>query len=130
MDIESLARTVSDYVKKSFAATTVALDVADAIEAAMTNGGCIATLIVPHDAQIGEAGDRIPVRRVPANKNYSTRRILQAAKALKSGKSALLLGGDALLEPGRWSSGSAIGSCSPCQRAISNGLCGHLSAWR
>jgi acetolactate synthase I/II/III large subunit len=102
-DVESLAQTVSGYVKKSLAATTVALDMADAIEAAMTNGGCVATLIVPHDAQIGEAGeagDGTPVRRIRANKTYSARRILQAAKALKSGKSALLLGGDALLEPG------------------------------
>ena len=56
-DVESLARTVSDYVKKSLEATTVAVDLADAIEAAMENGGRIATLIVPHDAQIGEAGD-------------------------------------------------------------------------
>ena len=99
-DVESLAHTVSDYVKKSPAATTVAFDVADVIEAAMTNGGRIATLIVPHDTQIGEAGDGIPVRRIPANKTYSARRILQAAKALKSGNSALLLGGDALLETG------------------------------
>ena len=90
-DVESLAHTVSDYVKKSHAATMVAFDLADAIAAAMSNGGCVATLIVPHDAQIGEAGDGIPVRRVRANKTYSTRRILQAAKALKSGKSALLL---------------------------------------
>ena len=70
-DVESLAHTVSDYVKKSLAATTVAFDLADAIEAAMTNGGCVATLIVPHDAQIGETGDGIPVRRAPANKTYS-----------------------------------------------------------
>ena len=98
-DVESLAHTVSDYVKKSFAATTVAFDLADAIEAA-TNGCRVATLIVPHDAQIGEANDRIPARRVPASKTFSARPILEAAKALKSGKSALLLGGDALLEPG------------------------------
>ena len=99
-DVESLAHTVSDYVKKSLGATTVAFDLADAIEAAMTNGGRVATLIVPHDAQIGEANDGIPVRRVPASKTFSARPILEAAKALKSGKSALLLGGDALLEPG------------------------------
>ena len=37
-DVVSLARTISDYVKKSLAATTVAFDLADAIEAAMTNG--------------------------------------------------------------------------------------------
>ena len=55
---------------------------------------------MPHDAQIGEAGDDIPVRRVHAEKTYSASRILQAAKALKSGNSALLLGGEALSEPG------------------------------
>jgi len=99
-DVESLAHTVSDYVETSLGATTVAFDVVDAIEAAMANGGCVATLIVPHDAQIGEASDAVPVRRVRANQTYSARRILQAAKALKSGKSALLLGGDALSELG------------------------------
>jgi acetolactate synthase-1/2/3 large subunit len=50
-DVESLAYSVSDSVKKSLAATTVAFDLAEAIEATMTNGGCVATLIVPHDAQ-------------------------------------------------------------------------------
>jgi len=99
-DVESLAHTVSDYVKTSLGATTVASDLADAIEATMANGGCVATLIVPHDAQISEAGDGIPVRRVQAKKTCSSRRVVEAAKALKSGKSALLLGGDALSEPG------------------------------
>jgi acetolactate synthase-1/2/3 large subunit len=99
-DVESLSHTVSDYVKKSLGATTVAFDLADAIEGAMENGGRIATLIVPHDAQIGEAGEGIPVRRVRAKNTYSLRRVVQAAKALKASKSALLLGGDALSEPG------------------------------
>jgi acetolactate synthase I/II/III large subunit len=98
-DVESLAHTVSDFVKKSLVATKVAFDLADAIEAAM-NGGRIATLIVPHDVQIGDAGDGTPVRRASAKKTYSSRRVTQAAKALKSGKSAVLLGGDALSESG------------------------------
>ena len=76
-DIESLAHTVSDYVKRSLAADTVASDLVDALEATMTNGGRIATLIVPHNAQIGEAGDGIPVRRVRAKKTYSARRIFR-----------------------------------------------------
>src|SRR6478609_2410617 len=84
-DVESLAHTVSDYVKKSLAATTVAFDVADAIEAAMMNGGRVATLIVPQDVQIGEVGDAIPVRRIRVKKAYSSRRVVRAAKALKSG---------------------------------------------
>jgi acetolactate synthase-1/2/3 large subunit len=100
IDVESLAHTVSDYVKKSLAATTVASDLADAIEAAMTNGGGIAMLIVPQDVQISEAGDIIPVLRAQARKTYSSTPVGLAAKALKSGKSALLLGGDALSEPG------------------------------
>ena len=99
-DAESLAHTISDYVKKSLAATTVAFDLAEALEAAMANGGRVATLIVPHDVQNGEAGDGIPVRRVRANKTYLPKQVVQAAKALKSGKSALLLGGEALSEPG------------------------------
>ncbi len=99
-DAESLAHTISDYVKKSLAATTVAFDLAEALEAAMANGGRVATLIVPHDVQNGEASDGIPVRRVRANKTYLPKQVVQAAKALKSGKSALLLGGEALSEPG------------------------------
>ena len=97
-EVESLAHTVSDYVKKSFGAPTIAIDLADAIEA--TNRGRIATLIVPHDAQIREAGDVIPARRNQAGRTYSAERVVQAGQALKTGKAALLLGGDALSEPG------------------------------
>jgi len=44
-EVEALAHTLSDYVRKSFGAPAIAFDVADAIEA--TNGGRMATLIVP-----------------------------------------------------------------------------------
>jgi acetolactate synthase-1/2/3 large subunit len=110
-NIESLAHAVGNDVKRSLGATTVAGDLAHAIEAAMENGGRVATLIVPQDVQIGEAGGAIPVRRVHANKTYSSRRVEGAAKALKSSKSALLLGGDALSEPGLMLAGriAAIG---------------------
>ena len=68
-DIGGLARTVSDYVKKNLGAATVAVDLADAIEGAMQNGGGIATLIVPHDSQIAEAAMAFlcaaPARRRP-----------------------------------------------------------------
>jgi acetolactate synthase I/II/III large subunit len=99
-DVESLAHTISDYVKKSFGAATIADDVAEAIKAAVEDGGRIATLIVPHDTQIGEAGDVLPARRDQAKKTYSSGRVVRVAQALKSGKAALLLGGDALSEPG------------------------------
>ena len=99
-DIPWVARTVSDYVKENLGAHTVAVDLAEAIGGAMQNGGRIATLIVPHDSQIGEAGGSIPVRRASPKKTYSSGHVSQAAKVLKSGKSAILLGGEALSEAG------------------------------
>ena len=99
-DIESLAHTVGDYFKRSLGANTVAVDLAHAIEAAINNGGGVATLVVPQDVQIGEAGDDIPARRIHAKKTYSSSRVSRAAKVLKSRKSALLLGGDGLSELG------------------------------
>jgi acetolactate synthase-1/2/3 large subunit len=99
-DIEWVARTVSDYVKENRGATTVAADLADAIEGATRNGGCIATLIVPHDSQTGEASHVIPVHRARPKKIYSPAQVLRSATALKIGKSALLLGGEALSEAG------------------------------
>src|SRR5271156_1735031 len=50
-DIESLARPVSHWVRKSTSSATVASDTADAIAAATALPGAIATLIVPSDAQ-------------------------------------------------------------------------------
>jgi len=107
-EVESLAHTVSGYVKKS-GATTIAADVADAIEAA--SGGRIATLIVPHDVQIGAAGDVLPEHRDQVKKTYSSRRVVQAAQALRLGKAALLLGGDALSEPGLIAAGRIATTC-------------------
>jgi acetolactate synthase I/II/III large subunit len=99
-NIEWIARTVSDYVKENRGATTVAVDLADAIEGAIRNGGCIAALIVPHDSQIGEASDAIPVPRAHPKKTFSSAQVNQSATALKSGTSAILLGGEALSEVG------------------------------
>jgi acetolactate synthase I/II/III large subunit len=98
-DVEWVARTVSDYVKENRGATTVATDLAEAIEGAM-RGSCIATLIVPHDSQTGEASHAIPVRRARLKKTYSLDQVLRSATALKSGTSAILLGGEALSELG------------------------------
>jgi len=99
-DIEGLARTVSAYTKRNVDAAEVASDLADAVERAQAKGGCIATLIVPHDCQLGEAGDDIPLRRAIQKRSYSTPHVTAAARALKGGKSAILLGGEGLSEAG------------------------------
>jgi acetolactate synthase-1/2/3 large subunit len=115
-EVESLAHTVSDYVKKSFGAPTIAVDLVEAIEA--TNGGRIVTLIVPHDAQIGAAGDVVPPPRDQAKKTYSSGRVVQAAQALNSGKTALLLGGGALSESGLLLAGGSLPQVTPICSAI------------
>jgi acetolactate synthase I/II/III large subunit len=99
-EIESLARIVSDYVKENRGADSVAVDVADAIAATKRNGGGIATLIVPHDSMIEKADGGLPSHRVGATKSYAPGHVGQAAKALNSSKSAMLLGGEALSEAG------------------------------
>ena len=99
-DVSAIARTVSDYVKENRAASTVAFDLAGAIEGTAGNGGCVATLIVPHDSQTGEASSSNPALRVRPRKTYSLAQVEQSAAALKSGTSAILLGGEALSEAG------------------------------
>lgn len=99
-DIEGIARPVSDWVRTSVSAATVGRDAADAIAAAKSGPGRIATLILPADAAWGEGGQpgRIapdPVLPVPGPKAVDA-----AAAALKSGVKTLLLLGDAALREG------------------------------
>ena len=98
--IEWIARTVSDYVKENLGATTVAVDLADAVEGAKQGGGRIATLTVPHDSQLGDAGAAIPARRPDPVKTFASGNVIQAAQALKGGRCAILLGAEALSEEG------------------------------
>ncbi len=99
-NIEALAHTVSAFTKRSVDATSIAVNLADAIQATGANGGAIATLIVPHDLQMAEAGDDIPARRPIPKSGYSSANVDQSAKALRKAKSAILLGGKGLSEAG------------------------------
>ncbi len=98
--IEWVARTVSDYVKENLGATTTAMDLADAVEGAKQAGGRIATLTVPHDSQLGDAGSAIPSRRPAPRRSYSSGSVIQAAQALRTGRCAILLGAEGLSEEG------------------------------
>lgn len=49
-DTEGMARTVSDWVRTTTAAADVGRDAAQAVQAAMTHPGQIATLVLPSDA--------------------------------------------------------------------------------
>jgi len=99
-DIASLARSVSAWVRSNRSAEELAADMADAIAAASVPPGQIATLIAPHDCQMGPAGGPIPARPVPPAPRASDEAIKRAAEVLLKEEAALLLGGTALDERG------------------------------
>lgn len=100
-DIESLARPVSAWVRRNRSADTLAGDTADAIVAASTPPGQIATLIVPHDCQLQPAPGAAAIPAVPPAPQASDPAIRQATSLLRDeGPSVLFLGGYALRDRG------------------------------
>ena len=101
-DIESLARPVSRWVRKSATAAALAGDVADAIAAARAGAGGVATLIVPSDCAWGEAPGPVAARPVEPRATVAFAAVDAVARRLRAGKPALiLLGGDSLSRRGQ-----------------------------
>src|SRR5690606_39150038 len=98
-DIESIARAVSPWIRTSTDAAKVAQDAADAVAAAQSPPGKVATLILPADVCWTEApGPVEPVAAEPP-RGVSQSTVDQVAKVLTSGEpAALLLGGSSLFE--------------------------------
>lgn len=95
-DIASLARPVSAWVRSSASARAIATDTADAIAAASTYPGRIATLIVPHDYQLDAAEGAAPLPAL-ATRHATDDSIVKAATLLRGdGPTLLYLGGHAL----------------------------------
>jgi len=95
-DIESLARPVSHWVRRNRHAAELAADMADALAAAGTTPGRVATLIVPHDAQYDAAHGPVAPRPLPAAA-ADPAAVERVAVGLRSGApTVLLLGGSAL----------------------------------
>jgi acetolactate synthase I/II/III large subunit len=100
-DIAAIARPYSRWLQTSCAAADVGRDTADAIVAARTPPGRIATLIVPSDAAWSEGGRTANLPTVPAAPLPSSASVDRAAKMLRSGQqAALLLSGRALYGKG------------------------------
>jgi acetolactate synthase I/II/III large subunit len=100
-DIESLAKTVSVWVRRSRVAEELAGDVADAIAVVSRKPGRIATLIIPHDCQLEAASGPATVRAIPTPPKASEGEIKRAAEALRRDEpKVLFLGAHALHERG------------------------------
>ena len=98
-DIESLARPVSAWIRRSQSAAALAGDAAEAVRAARTPPGQIATLIVPHDYQLEPVNDLAAAPSATPAPQVTDAAIEGAAALLERGRSSVLfLGGQALRE--------------------------------
>jgi acetolactate synthase I/II/III large subunit len=100
-DIETVVRNVSPWVRTSMRPDTVAADAAEAVAVALGPPGQVATLILPADVSWSEGATPAP----PASRTVApmapTATIETIASALRGGgRTAILLGGRALREPG------------------------------
>jgi len=100
-DIEAIARPFSKWLRTSSATSALGRDAAEAIVAARTAPGQIATLIVPADIAWTEGGAVAAILAVPRAAMPSTETVDRAASMFRSGlPTALLLTGNALYGEG------------------------------
>lgn len=110
-DIEGLARPYSKWVRTSCAAQEASNDASDAITAAQTAPGRIATLILPANVAWSEGGTIAPVRTPPPRPVPSGKIVDKASRMLRSElRTALLLSGSALRGPGLAAAGRIAGA--------------------
>jgi acetolactate synthase-1/2/3 large subunit len=98
-DIETVARNVSAWIRRSDSTEAVAADAAAAVAAALEPPGQVATLILPADTSWNDGGE--PAAPVPpaARRTVDSAAVELVAKVLRSGEpAALFLGGSALSE--------------------------------
>ena len=100
-DTEGLARAASHWVRTSGSAKQVPLDGAEAVQAARTPPGQIATLIVPADVAWSEGGAPAVPLPVAVRTRVAPEAIRKVAQILSAGEQVmLLLSGPALGEAG------------------------------
>ena len=100
-DVEGLARPLSHWVSTTRTPLELAAHAVQAVAAARTPPGRIATLILPADVSWSEAGEPARALPVPAAPKVDEIAVEDAAKALLRGeKSVILMSGVALRERG------------------------------
>jgi acetolactate synthase-1/2/3 large subunit len=100
-DIEAFARPYSKWLRTSCSALEVGRDAAEAMAAARTAPGQIATLIVPADVAWSEGGTSSAIHPVPRAPVPAAETIVRGATLLRSGlRTAILLAGSALYGKG------------------------------
>ncbi len=101
-DIDAIASAVSGWIRHSSAPDRVAADAADAVAAAMSPPGQVATLVLPADVcWLPASGAAAPVA-APTASAVPADRIDEVAKVLRSGEATgILIGGRVMGEAGQ-----------------------------
>lgn len=99
-DIEGLARPMSHWVQTCETAAEVGQAGADAVTAARSGGGQIATLILPSDTAWNPGGDVVKADPAAPCETPLADAVLDAARALTAPDTLLILGRQALSEAG------------------------------
>jgi acetolactate synthase I/II/III large subunit len=100
-DIDALAGAVSGWVRHPARPADVGADAADAVAAAMTPPGQVATLVIPADVSWSDGAEPAPPPAVRAAAPVPPEAVSAAAAALRSGEPCvILLGGAGLRRPG------------------------------
>jgi acetolactate synthase-1/2/3 large subunit len=100
-DIDTVARSVSTWIRRSVRAEEAGADAAAAVAAAFGPPGRIATLILPADVSWSEGGSASPPAQRTPRAMVRVEALETTAAALRSlERTALLLGGTALRERG------------------------------
>jgi len=100
-DVEAIARPYSKWLRTTQSTAEASRDSSEAIVAARTAPGQIATLIVPTDVAWSEGASAAHVSAPPKAPLPGTERINRAAAILRSGlRTAMIIGGSALYEEG------------------------------
>jgi acetolactate synthase I/II/III large subunit len=105
-DIEGLARPYSQWLRTSTAVEQLGRDGVEAVVAARTAPGQIATLIVPGDVAWSDGGEVAQPHKIPCAPLVSAAVVEQVAAVLRSKQpTAILLDGNALFGEGLQSAG-------------------------
>jgi acetolactate synthase-1/2/3 large subunit len=100
-DIEAIARPYSKWLRTSQASSEIGRDAAEAVVAARTAPGQIATLIVPGDVSWSDGGSIATVPAVPKAPLPDAQTVERAAAMLRSGlRTAILVAGNGLYGKG------------------------------
>ena len=98
-DIETVARNVSQWVRRAESTSGLAADAAAAVAAALGPPGQVATLILPADVSWSDGGEMAAAMTPTAFRKVDVDVVESVAKVLRSGEpAALFLGGRALSE--------------------------------